>query len=1007
MPPTAASTRTRSPAITGTVRTRREPPMPKIQVHVGLGGSGGRILGELLELAAAVGSNEPPPQPFHVLLVDSDLGDLRKNEARVRAALARTPGAPGRIEAVALADSGVRFDDLVRRRLVHGTAGSPAARQEAERHWPFRDGRPYSGPANLPDAALGSGQCPLVGHFLAWNRLKPIRDAFERLERSVREDLGPPADPLRVDLILAGSLAGGTGRGCWSLIGLAARPIFPHCKPSAYFLDASPFVRTGIDADTTRRLRVNALTGFSEVTGWLRNDVRAGARTPRRFWLPPIDAFGTGQTCLDTERIPLPPGEYRAGRSPVDNVLMAPPETADPSPATAERRAAIALFGRRLMPSINDSLGGPRMRIGGFGAAIARVPIGEIRDCVTAGARLVALGEIRGIDRTAATSKAARFLRSIALSPDELIGEFRRRWIAELDLSTIRDLLGRSATVDRIMEAVVDGRILAPRADRVETVFAATLAERLSQPHGPVERMLTGSIRSIVEGLLEPADRERPRPTFEPVFETDGRLAGLFLPEERTGPEFGTVRLFLDELSHGIDRLRSVGRELQDANGRPPGDPVAATRAEFERRSGRGLVGLGGRRSVREREELEAFLREAALEAVAGPLAARFVAAIERLDTVVERFARPLRALLLEAEELERRWTQDFESIHERVFLPADIDDATRRLDGLRAGPNSWIVDVPPVDPRDGLLTFIREEVLPSAECEPFRAAGHRLLGAVRRSILDPEAVDMPPLRTHLHEMLNSIAIPPEAMSDRFSLPTVLKSIEERVRESLEGHAGEPGPYAALQLAFDRAFGIHHARDPADGEFRLVPLPSWLLAAELAARLGRACDSMVQFDPVVEDPHQDRRVSVRIPHEGVGEGLDGFRRMASTANDAAGRASGEIGGVRWIRHRPGTPVPGYHVETGPARSFSIVATGHAFVPDFTERSLGAIRSARAWHGDAELLAWLRECESPHEARDDERAHRYVHPDFLGPPWAGGTEQGTDAPGLRWAPWREG
>ena len=84
--------------------------------------------------------------------------------------------------------------------------------------------------------------------------------------------LGPGNQNWTLHTTIIAGLAGGTGRGCWHLIGMKVREVLAgigrHTMPVGYFYDSSVF--SDIMARSpgqANKMRVNALTGFSELAG--------------------------------------------------------------------------------------------------------------------------------------------------------------------------------------------------------------------------------------------------------------------------------------------------------------------------------------------------------------------------------------------------------------------------------------------------------------------------------------------------------------------------------------------------------------------------------------------------------------------------------------------------------------------------------------------------------------------------------------------------------------------
>lgn len=137
---------------------------------------------------------------------------------------------------------------------------------------------------------LSSGACiPQVAYGLAWYHLGDIESAIKRIMDKMLSRGKQPHVTLR---IVAG-LAGGTGRGAWALTAFKVREVLrnhyrQNVHSEGFFFDASVYDNVGRackNMDIT--MKVNALTGLSELSGGLENTQRI-RREQFRYRLPSL-----------------------------------------------------------------------------------------------------------------------------------------------------------------------------------------------------------------------------------------------------------------------------------------------------------------------------------------------------------------------------------------------------------------------------------------------------------------------------------------------------------------------------------------------------------------------------------------------------------------------------------------------------------------------------------------------------------------------------------------------
>ena len=149
-------------------------------------------------------------------------------------------------------------------------------------NWWYDDEDPFCAPLvrNLKE---GAGQCPPASYCLAWWRLHDIEQAIHRVvDEMVAKGDGSPDLLSHINLFVVTGLSGGTGRGCWNIITFKIRQYIQEkygvpVSPTGVFFDATVFANVAKDhANQDVPLKVNALTGLSELSCWVSSGRKAG-----------------------------------------------------------------------------------------------------------------------------------------------------------------------------------------------------------------------------------------------------------------------------------------------------------------------------------------------------------------------------------------------------------------------------------------------------------------------------------------------------------------------------------------------------------------------------------------------------------------------------------------------------------------------------------------------------------------------------------------------------------
>lgn len=199
-----------------------------------------------------------------------------------------------------------------------------------ENWWFDNDGKPFD--AHLvADLLLGAGQCPPASYCLAWKCLRKIEQAVARIiDQIIVHGNGNPNILSKIQLYIVAGLAGGTGRGTWNLIAFKIRQYLEKkygkvAAPVGIFFDAEVFENVKKSAaDGGLALKVNSITGLSELSCWLKASLKGRDKDTFLYRLPDMvsparessDVLATTLGVCSRASAPVASSILICGRSP-------------------------------------------------------------------------------------------------------------------------------------------------------------------------------------------------------------------------------------------------------------------------------------------------------------------------------------------------------------------------------------------------------------------------------------------------------------------------------------------------------------------------------------------------------------------------------------------------------------------------------------------------------------------------------------------------------------------
>jgi Tubulin like len=244
------------------------------QVFIGLGGAGGSCLAEMAELVANdFKLGELAEQHLSFIVVDTDEQAIADTCKRIRRALEDYCD-PKLLEVNPLhlgQPFTHEFSKHVAGMFYDARNSAEAKKKLLECWWTHTDGQAYMFEGVI-DVTKGSGQMPLASRIMAWWNRDSIAETVASV---VNECKRRNVAGTNIDIYFVSSLAGGTGRGCWATLGFMFREAFARAgmkiTPIGIFLDAGCFPVPEPPKKDQARIRLNSLTGISEVKMWLHN----------------------------------------------------------------------------------------------------------------------------------------------------------------------------------------------------------------------------------------------------------------------------------------------------------------------------------------------------------------------------------------------------------------------------------------------------------------------------------------------------------------------------------------------------------------------------------------------------------------------------------------------------------------------------------------------------------------------------------------------------------------
>lgn len=595
------------------------------KVFVGFGGSGGKTLLALARMFAAdqywAGRCE---SEAYFVLVDTDQGDLAKLAGDIQRTFAAVGEHPY-VKTIALAQGVTRMDTAIKAAMKPARASEKGLQRMKESWWFDQNDKPFIARNLQSPPSQGAAQCPAISYFLSWKAMQgadsligqAVDELCEEMRGRVREHHSAERST-RVSLNLVAGLAGGTGRGSWAPLSLRIQQeLRSHGFGSfatGIFFDQSCYESIQRKTQGQRvKMIVNSLTGISELSGWIDNDLDRPGRAGKRHFVR-LPSFATPQSARDdvvNSRKLLSAADEdgeTAGATPVTKayVVFANGRSGELAHNKHYHLAASALYGMSSESIIASEESNERIYLGSLGASSFRVDIDAIRDYLM---DRVEFDCIRGLAdagtqgkksrNRSASAEAVKVVEALLLplmvdATDKgvtLVPEGAARaepkLLVRLQAGLLAECKGAISSFMDDLEEMDPGdyeqelRRIVKRASRgkdFEAVVAGAIGEAIAHAFGPEFRREDAAGSELVEAYLQKALTSRledPLADSHAIARGEGdisaHVASFVVSRqvlELLGTQLGDVLHAADEVGRGGRTLEEVVKLLRKYRGR-------------------------------------------------------------------------------------------------------------------------------------------------------------------------------------------------------------------------------------------------------------------------------------------------------------------------------------------------------------------------------------------------------------------------------------------------------
>lgn len=936
--------------------------MPRnANILVGCGGSGIRTLIRLNELLAEDSYwRTRVDEDIYYVLVDTDTSAFDEFDTAIRQQLHGTALPVVKIVRLAQGMNNLQptVDEFFINRFPEGS--DDAGRERLLEHWWNRgEDDPFRAPKVKP-LYRGAGQCPPVSYFLTWRNLRQIEKIFDELIRDIQKrKAGTGGNPLdELNFCVVGSVAGGTGRGCWELVSFKMRQLFEKygevSTPVAFLFDATAFPEVmKKHPEQSLSMRVNALTGFSELACWMKNLSTAGTSRSQtyQYKLPSMDSPADEHTDVLSVSLSMDPN----AAAPVDNTYL--------------------IFGGNEKIHLDNSHQFQEMVGAALYAALSKSAIDSAKINTHAPYRGLAAAmfevnasTLRKYYEGLARQKATRMLETEHAGPiDAAVERFFKQNTLRLEISARDRSRFREDEKGNFMQRICHSLLRQYDND------LAALREALEQDDVEETMSLVQGIAAEKKSYVEKA-AENVAAKEDPVASADAIVRDLY-NETRS---VGTVLKFLREVQ---EELQTTLADLPSADSMKLEDNEEPLRLA-ETLSGREYRIVGRHFNEQECGEIADRTREAILFKNFAALREEVEKRYARWIAALGKMTRNAEAILGVGSKLLARFRNEQREACRRE-LTGDLFDAlfTDYDEPEKAIPNRGSVtrfyrrELKPVFKRDQQDSVLENRLTFGKELP------NKILGTVLQGEFGPDAFDArETLARELEQIIRDevhIENYDRFIEENFAIRKVVEDLRRSWRERFRGARNDRDRLNSLLEHFQEFFGVMPVRDGDD--YNLPETDDFML--QMSASLAATCKPFWQLRNAGDADH---KVSLFLPPS------------AATADRSQAKAKVQ----EWLGEGVDVDLP---VDKGLKDPRGEIRLNPFIILAFSTEGIGDINqivSLDYWKEDARVLRWLQRCEDPEgdsifNQADDNKGIGYIDPLYV---------RNSQISALRWKPW---
>ena len=279
--------------------------MKKITLLIGCGGSGIKTLTRLNELMASRNDFRPDMrESIFYFVLDTDEGELDKFKVNIEKQMGSPESSPF-IQSAPLTKGYRRLNNLVKS-IDDAEKDEKIATMMKKYWWHNEDGEPFRG-KHIKDLSAGAAQCCQVSFIATWKYMPKIKQAVNSLLEEIRRRNQTVRDHFaNLNVYIVAGLAGGTGRGSWTLVAFKVRQCLLEqgvdVPLDGIFFDGTCYPTLMKRPEKKNNMLVNSATAFSELSAWIHLKNGMARKATEIFSLPSLESPRTAPEAINLNK---------------------------------------------------------------------------------------------------------------------------------------------------------------------------------------------------------------------------------------------------------------------------------------------------------------------------------------------------------------------------------------------------------------------------------------------------------------------------------------------------------------------------------------------------------------------------------------------------------------------------------------------------------------------------------------------------------------------------------